>query len=539
VTATAPEPPNPPAPAGPRVGETTLWMPTTSGGSARFAFARSPEWQLDAGGWYVPETVSGGACLLDWTVADRHHIPSRLRSFTELPTLLEQARALGTNVVYVVNTYQGAEGAPLVNWWKNKGDYVIRSDLGGDRAFRDGVAAVHAQGGRVVVYVEGFLISKTSSIGQKSGRAWSIATAAGPLAQPYPDAWKPCPAVEAWVAYMEGVARRLGSYGVDGIFLDSYGFQKDHMCVAPSHGHALGDKEVFNRGAVELFRRFKAAFRSARPDGIVVHEGPNVERLFEYSDGSFDNGMFSFVTRWLWDAQGKTDTLTNGWSLDHWNQIVAIGAKLLCPPQFLDPAPESSATEHFDAWLKREKDAPDPPSKHRAVYGNYQGLHQWRNGGLILGLPMPGLDDLTPRRWERAAGQSDDAPDEHDPELMTKLRERAVAIDAAIGARKLPLPSAYVKSLMAGRASLSKVIDYGATVDKVETGLPRVAAWRFTGSGGTALTCVSVADEARQVTFPKATGTWKDEVSEQTFAAHAAGLSVPVPPHRVRLLRQV
>jgi hypothetical protein len=30
-----------------------------------------------------------------------------------------------------------------------KGDYVPRIDLGGEAAFRDGIAALHAQGGRI------------------------------------------------------------------------------------------------------------------------------------------------------------------------------------------------------------------------------------------------------------------------------------------------------------------------------------------------------------------------------------------------------
>jgi hypothetical protein len=334
---------------------------------------------------------------------------------------------------------------------------------------------------------------------------------------------------------MERVAARLGGYGVDGIFVDSYGFQKDHACVAPAHGHPLGDPEVFNRGAVDLLRRLKAALRSTKPDGVVFMEGPVVERLFEHADGSFDNGIYSLVTRWLWDAQGKTDTLTTGWSIDHWNQIVALGGKILCPPQLLELAPGPSATAHYDHWMGKE--AADAPSKHRRAVGLFQGIHHWRNAGLILGLTMPGLDDVTPRRWERAVGRDSGAPDEQDPQVLAELRRRALAIDAAFGGRKAPLQADYVKSLLEARASLAKVIDYEAAVSRVQTGFPRVAAWRFTGPNGSALTCVNVADEPRSVSFSDAAGVWRDGVNGETFRATNGALSVSIPTHRVRLLR--
>ena len=95
-----------------------------------------------------------------------------------------------------------------------------------------------------------------------------------------------------------------------------------------------------------------------------------------------------------------------------------------------------------------------------------------------------------------------------------------------------------MKALLAGRATLAKIIDHGSSVSRVDSGSPRlVAAWRFTSAHGTALTCVNVADEPHTVAFPGTSGTWKDVVKEEPFTASGNTLHMPVPAHRVRLLR--
>ncbi len=143
---------------------------------------------------------------------------------------------------------------------------------------------------------------------------------------------------------------------------------------------------------VNLARRARAALHSANPQAIMLTEQPALVRQFEYKDGSFDDGIHNFVTRWLWDAQGSTDTITTSFSLDEWNQILAIGAKLACLGQFLDPPPGASADEFIEASLKKVR--PDRPWLVPGVaLASFWGLHQWRNSGLILGLRREGNED--------------------------------------------------------------------------------------------------------------------------------------------------
>lgn len=75
----------------------------------------------------------------------------KLKRFRDLPILLDEAKSLGLDTIYLVDWYEGPPGAPPIDYWQAKGDYIQRADLGGEAAFKEGLAAAHAQGGRVIV----------------------------------------------------------------------------------------------------------------------------------------------------------------------------------------------------------------------------------------------------------------------------------------------------------------------------------------------------------------------------------------------------
>ena len=515
-----------------------LWLPGSLGAGSSVTFQNSPDWLRNTPGWYIPSTVSAGACMLQFPLIT--FLSNLIHDFRELPSLLEQAKSLGTSTIYLVDWFEGNARAAPINYWMYKGDYIPRADMGGPAALKAGISAVHAQGGRIIFYVEGFIIMQTTRVGSGEAAAWSIIGPKGPPAEPYPGNWKLCPGAEGWLAYIEGVARRIGEYGADGIFLDSQGFQKDWKCLSKKHGHKPGRPEVFNNGCTNLVRRVRAALRQGNPEGIVFIEGPTMPRLFRFADGSLDWGIDTLAKRWLWDDQGKTDTLTSGYSLDDWNQIVAIGAKLACGSQFLKPPPGSSAQAFLGQFLKSELPEKPVDLLHVAQHASW-GLHAWRNAGLILGLHMPGLDDFIPRQDEATDRMPN--PFRHSYSnrgtlhaALEGLRPRAAAIDEALAGKQAPSPAGYVKALLTARQELAPFIDHGSSVELVRTPFPRVAGWRFTSNQGAALTAVSVADAPRDVSFPNTPGTWKDALSGEVFTARNKTLMVSVPPHRVRLL---
>ncbi len=325
-------------------------------------------------------------------------------------------------------------------------------------------------------------------------------------------------------------------------FLDSCGFQRDWKCVSKAHRHPLASPEVFNQGCVELVRRVRSALRAGNPEAVVLTEGPKLQRLFEYADGSLDWGIHTFVRRWLWDAQGKTDTLTTGWSIDDWHQVLAVRGKLGCGPDDLQPLLQPSASQLLEACLKsiqagEAKQAVFGPS-HRAFFG----LQRWRNAGVILGLKMPGLDDLEPRPYEPGLqiprGGADPLLKAAGAPIRTldALRPRARAIDDAFAGTRPPPAAAYVRSLLTARRSLAQVIDYGSSVEMVRSPSPHAVGWRFTNARGTVMTAVNVGEKTCRVAFPDTAGIWKDGVKGDVFTAQHSTLTVSVPPHSVRLL---
>src|SRR5579863_4924694 len=109
----------------PQVGpEPRLWLPTGSGQGASVKFANSPDWVRNTPGWFIPSTVSAGACMLDFPLIT--FLPTLIHNFRDLPSLLDQARSLGTSTIYLVDWFEGKAGTRRDNYWTFKGDYKPR-----------------------------------------------------------------------------------------------------------------------------------------------------------------------------------------------------------------------------------------------------------------------------------------------------------------------------------------------------------------------------------------------------------------------------
>jgi hypothetical protein len=512
--------------------------------AAGVAFAQSPEWFRRCPALYVPTAESAGAGMLTYAGPTTTTLHERIDSFDRLPDLLDQAEALGTNAIYLVDYYQGWPEQPQRFFWINKGDYAPRTDLGGAEAFRRGIEAIHARGGRIIVYVEGFIISKRSEVGQAHGLEWTIMAPDGPPVQPYPGYWHMCAACPGWVEYLAGVCRRLvGEYGVDGVHVDSYGYQRDWRCVSTEHGHEQGDPSAFNDGCAELVRRLREAMHEEDPEAVVLVEGPMMRPLFAQIDGCQDWGVHTLCRRWLWDAAGRTDVFATGWSLDDMHQILAMGHKLSLAGDWLEAPEGASCAEWISATLPEQ--LPNPRQKAdvlRRYFAEryFRALHKWRNAGLIMGLAMPDVDDLTPRRWMRPdMFRSTEALES----LMEQVQTRAREIDEALGGaegRPMPAAAEHLRRLVEARGRLSPIIDDGATVEILSTDEKATAAYLFRSPAGRVVTVVNVADDAVEVRLPvpDATGRLRDEVTGHVVERGEDGLSVRCSGHSVRMLRE-
>ncbi|MGD8239168.1 MAG: DUF6259 domain-containing protein [Armatimonadota bacterium] len=531
--------------AGARADAGALFLPPPEGKRPpTVEFAHSPEWFRRCPALYVPTAESAGAGMLTFAGPTTTTLHERIDSFRRLPELLDQAEALGTNTIYLVDFYQGWPGQPRRYFWLNKGDYMPRSDLGGAEALKQGIDAIHARGGRVIVYVEAFIISKRSAVGKAHGLEWSIMTPDGPPVQPYPGHWHMCSACPGWVEYLASVCRRLvAEYGVDGIHVDSYGYQRDWRCVSGEHGHESGKASVFNDGCAELLRRLREAVQGEKADAVVIVEGPMRHALFTHIDGSQDWGIHTLSRRWLWDAAGRTNVFTTGWCLDDIHQILAMGHKLSLGGYWLEAPGGPSCAEWISAALPAELPAPRQKADMLRRYFAecyFRALHKWRNAGLLLGVTMPGVDDLTPRRWLRAdffqSGHALGA-------LMEQVQSRARDLDAALESRDnrpLPAPAEHLRRLLEARRRLSAVIDDGASVQVLGTDAETAAAYLFSSPAGRAVTIVNVGDDRvdMRLALPNGPGQFRDELTDEILTPDEKTVPVTCAPHSLRMLRE-
>jgi hypothetical protein len=188
-------------------------------------------------------------------------------------------------------------------------------------------------------------------------------------------------------------------------------------------------------------------------------------------------------------------------------------------------APEGSCRVALDAALDTDRAHGDDRARRYAAERAYRVLHRWRNAGLLAGRPMPWLDPLTPRRWDRDdLFSSDGAYAAH----LGALRDAADDLGRRLAPSDFAAPAAYVATLARARAGLADVIDRGSSVTVAAVDGDAMAV-RFDGRNGAALIGANVGDEPVQLSVD---GTWTDVSDGRRVKGEVA-----LAAHGCRLLR--
>jgi hypothetical protein len=323
--------------------------------TANTAAVVSPAWWRDNRAIYASFDLSGaGGPLMKFPSDD---IKKKLRTFRNLPVLLQEARRLGCNCVYLISYWQP-------NYAGNKGDYKIRTDLGGPDDFRYGVAKIHRRGGRIILYLEPFIITRTSKVGQAHGRDWCMKDTNGRAKTYYGNSkyflmWPG--EGSGWTDYICSVAERLVRlYGVDGFHLDSYGCQWDLKDSDPRHTGS------FNKGAIDLVRKMRTRIQKINPDAIIILECCERTELLDVCDGGqIESGAWLYspvkvLNEKPWVSQRKYKAFTSHYSMEEMDKIFQMGYNLsLSPWWFENNTSEKDfrkMREHLknpNEWLKR------------------------------------------------------------------------------------------------------------------------------------------------------------------------------------------
>jgi hypothetical protein len=263
----------------------------------------------------------------------------RIRSFVDLPILLKEAVALGTNILYLFDYWEGSDmGNELP--YANKGEYLPRLDLGGPDAFRAGIDLVHQDGGRVLVYVEPFIIFVNSILGSsKTGLLWAGRDEAGNVLYDYPANYDMVAPFAAWQQQVVDIVTTLIGYGVDGIFLDSYGWQMNRPMKNNAENIQYSAKD-YALAVLTIVDRVRAVIQSQRSDAVVLGEttaGPIARNWdgglnADFGFGNiFNNNLQSLTASPVRYGIPEVHIFGNGVDMNGLHQIYAAGHGLaLC-----------------------------------------------------------------------------------------------------------------------------------------------------------------------------------------------------------------
>jgi len=289
-------------------------------------FAEIPAWFRDQGAIYSLAGDTAGAIYLRF---GKKSTKARIGSFENLPMLLQEAQSLGTNVIYLWDYWEGAIGN------EGKGDYIPRSDMGGEAAFREGIRRVHEQGGRVITYVEGLIINYCSNIGVKKGTQWGGRDAAGRLYEHYDHNYSMVAPFRPWQDYLATTCTRLvRDYGVDGIFIDSWAYQMNWPMQTDEEGVLYSPKQ-YSQGVLTGADRVRAAIQAVKPDAVVMGEttaGPvgrhwhgGLTADFAWLKGVNHGRIVASPVRY---GIPEINFITNGRNLNELQQVFAAGHNL-------------------------------------------------------------------------------------------------------------------------------------------------------------------------------------------------------------------
>jgi len=175
------------------------------------------------------------------------------------------------------------------------GDY-LSNDLGGLPELRRMVERSHADGIKVGLYFEGYLIDRRSDLAKKALPDWQSIDKTGK-----PRWWSgdmeffACPGVEAWRHELAGrIAKVAHETGADAVYVDQFGLLgSGKACWSPNHGHPVPSNPILEERA--MLETIREALDKQAPATAIYIEYTPVDGLMDLVDAAFDYG--------LWDGE--------------------------------------------------------------------------------------------------------------------------------------------------------------------------------------------------------------------------------------------
>ena len=207
------------------------------------------------------------------------HVMFPLDRFEDLPELYHAVPVDCQEYAFHCSRSQPAEITGKRMLWTDA-DNVIRGDLGGAPALREGIRRIHELGYHFTFYVEGYLCPGDAEIVRRQGaREWAVMNRDGSNFGAYTREGENlgcgllhlCTGCAEWQDHLARTAARLvRETGADGVRLDSLGFY-GFPCYHPGHRHE--SPFDYNRWLQQMLQKVAAAVRKENPDCLLTTEG--------------------------------------------------------------------------------------------------------------------------------------------------------------------------------------------------------------------------------------------------------------------------
>ena len=195
-----------------------------------------------------------------------------LQNFRELPAAHIHSPVDNWEYAFFCQTSMRMKDGPYTP--HTDGDNIIREDMGGAEALREGIAGDHRLGFHATLYVEGYIVHEESDIVKfGDGKRWAIMRKDGTLTGPYTKQgfYHMCPGCTEWQEHLARmVGRLLRETDADAIRLDSLGFYY-WPCYNPAHHHDT--PFGYNQWLKTLLAKVRTAAIAVKPDVLLLTEG--------------------------------------------------------------------------------------------------------------------------------------------------------------------------------------------------------------------------------------------------------------------------
>jgi hypothetical protein len=208
----------------------------------------------------------------------RQQYGDRMWSYTDLPYLYEEARRSGVDTV------------ALFGWTSGGHDnqypvYLPDPEMGGEKALREGLAAVARAGGNTILYINGHIMDAAAPFYRETGHRLAARTIWGsPYYEQYNKSHESsflyhfsrklfapaCPGDPEWEKVMRGVGSQLMAYGPSGVIYDQVGGMAPYPCFGTDRKEPLS--EIFTAGRRRYLAAIRANLKQVREDAGLMGE---------------------------------------------------------------------------------------------------------------------------------------------------------------------------------------------------------------------------------------------------------------------------